>query len=100
MCGKDLSWSNSWRADPRERDPTLEQGKSVKSPPPGEGAAEPMWDELTAAPIPAPCTSRGEEVEVSGAKLSPGRKEGQGEGVLLRYGSISHHSTLIWMLTN
>ena len=79
MCGKDLSWSNSWRADPRERDPTLEQGKSVKSPPPGEGAAEPMWDELTAAPIPAPCTSRGEEVEVSGAKLSPGRKEGQGK---------------------
>jgi len=32
---------------------TLEQGKSVRSPPPeGEGAAETTCDELTTAPIP------------------------------------------------
>ena len=53
--GKDLSWRNSWRADPRERDPTLEQGKSVRSPPPEEeGAAETTCDELTTTPIPVP----------------------------------------------
>ena len=53
--GKDLSWSNSWRADPCERDPTLEQGKSVRSPPPEEeGAAETTCDELTTTPIPRP----------------------------------------------
>ena len=54
MHGKDLSWRKSWGADPWERDPTLEQGKSVRSPPPVEGAAETMWDELTATPIPHP----------------------------------------------
>ena len=98
---KDLSWRNSWRADPHERDPMLEQGKSVRSPPPEEeGEVETMWDELTATPIPAPCAAGGEEAEVSGAKLSPGRKEGRGEGVFLRYGSISHHPTPIWLLTN
>ena len=37
----------------RGRDPTLEQGKSVRSPPPEEeGAAETTWDELTATHIP------------------------------------------------
>ena len=79
----------------------LEQGKSVRSPPPEEeGAAETTCDELTRTPIPAPCAAGGEEVEESGAKLSLGRGEGWGERVLLRYGSISHHSTLIWLLTN
>ena len=86
---KDLSWRNSWRADPRGRDPMLEQGKSVRSPPPVEGAAETM------SPFPSPCAAAGEEVEVSGAKLSPGSKDGWGEGVFLRYGSISHYPTLI-----
>ena len=39
--GKDLGWRSSWRADPHERNPMLEQGKSVRSPPPEEeGAAE------------------------------------------------------------
>ena len=93
---KDLSWRNSWRTDPRERDPMLEQGKSVRSPPheEEEGAAE-TCDELTTTPIPVPCTAVVEEVEESGAKLSLGRREGWGEGVFLRYGSISHHPTLI-----
>ena len=39
----------------------LEQGKSVRSPPSEEeGAAETMWDELTATPVPAPCATAGE----------------------------------------
>jgi len=39
----------------RERDLTLEQGKSVRSlPPEEEGAGETMCDELTTTPIPRP----------------------------------------------
>ena len=86
MRGKDLSWRNSRRADPRGRDPTLEQGKSVRSPPPEEeGAAETTRDELTAAPIPAPGAAGGEEVEASGAELSPGTREGRGRWVFKRW---------------
>ena len=62
----------------------LEQGKSVRSPPPEEeGAAETTCDELTATPVPRPPAplGEGEEVENSGVKLSPGRREGWGEGV-------------------
>ena len=56
MRGKDSCWRSSWRADPHDRDPTLEQGKSVRSPPPKEerAAETMMWDELTATPIPVP----------------------------------------------
>ena len=82
MRGKDLSWRKPWGADPRERDPTLEPGKSARSPPAEEGAAETAWDALTATPIPAPGAAGREEVEVSGAGLSPGGKEGRGQGVL------------------
>ena len=69
----------------------------MRSPlPEEEGVAETTCDELTATLIPRPpALLRGEEVEESGAKLSPGRREGQREGVFLRYGSISHHPTLI-----
>jgi len=43
----------------------LEQGKSVRSPPPEEEeAAETMCDELTASSIPQPfCAALGKEVE-------------------------------------
>ena len=76
---KDLSWRNSWWADPHERDPTLEQGKSVRSPPPEEeGAAETMWDELTATPIPIPlCCWRGGGRGI-GSKAEPRKKGGVG----------------------
>ena len=64
-------------------------------PPEEEGAAETTCDELTQTPIPRPpAPLRGEEVEESGAKLSPGRREGWGEGVL-RFGFISHYPALI-----
>ena len=55
----------------------------MRSPPPEEeGAAETMCDELTTTPIPhPPVLLWGEEVEKSGVKLSPGRREGWGEGV-------------------
>ena len=53
--GKDSCWRSLWRAVSRGRDPMLEQGKSVRSPPPEkEGAAETMCDELTETPIPRP----------------------------------------------
>ncbi|GAB0183943.1 zinc finger and BTB domain-containing protein 5 [Grus japonensis] len=39
----------------RERDPKVEQGKNVRSPPPEEeGVAETMCDQLTITPIPHP----------------------------------------------
>ncbi|CAM9967432.1 unnamed protein product, partial [Bubo scandiacus] len=42
-----------WRTVSCGRDPTLEQGKSVRSPSPEEeGATETMCDELTTTPIP------------------------------------------------
>jgi len=60
-----------------------EQGQSARSPPPEEeGAAETACDELTTTPIPRPpVLLRGEEVENSGVKLSPGRTEGWAKGV-------------------
>jgi len=74
----------------------LEQGKSVRSPPPEEeGAAETMWDELMAAPFPRPpCATWRGEAEKSGVKMSPQRMEGWGEHVL-RFGLISYYPTLI-----
>jgi len=54
-----------WRTVSPERDLTLEQGQSVRSPPPEEeGVAETTCDELTATPIPRPPVPLGgEEVE-------------------------------------
>jgi len=44
-----------WRTVSHERDLTLEQGKSVRSPPSEEeGVAEKTCDELTITPIPCP----------------------------------------------
>jgi len=48
-----------------------------------------MCDELAAIPhSPCSCAAQGEEVENSGVKLSPGRREGWGKGVL-RFSFIS-----------
>jgi len=60
-----------------ERDLTLKQGKSVRSPPPEEeGAAETTCDELTITPIPCPPAPLGGRRErKSGMKLSLGRGE-------------------------
>ena len=81
---------------PVRRDLTLEQGQSVRSrPPEEEGAAQTMCDELTVTPIPhlpVPLgVGGGREM---GVKLTLGRREGSGEGVL-RSGFISHYPTLI-----
>ena len=58
----------------------LEQGKSVRSPPPEEeGAAETTCDELTQTPIPRPpVLLRGEELERIRSKVKPGKKGGVG----------------------
>ena len=62
-------------------------------PPEEEGEAEKTC-EVTVTPIPhAPESLEGGSREM-GLKLSPGRREGWGEGVL-RYSFISHYPTLI-----
>jgi len=72
-----------------------EQGKSVRSPPPEEeGATETACDGLTIIPIPCPPELLGGGGREMGMNLSPGRREGWGEGVL-RPGFISHYPTLI-----
>jgi len=58
--GRDPCWRSSWRTVSHGRDPTLEQGQSVRSPPPGkEGAAETKCDELTAITTPCPQATLG-----------------------------------------
>jgi len=53
-----------------------------------------MCDELTVTPIPCPLRRSGGGGRETGVKLSTGRREEWGEGVL-RSGFISHHPTLI-----
>jgi len=73
----------------------LEQGQSVRSPPPKEeGAAETTCDELTTAPIPRPPAPLRGRWERNGSEAEPGKKGRVGEGVL-RSGFISHYPTLI-----
>jgi len=61
----------------------VEQGKSVRSPPPEEEeVAETMCDELTPTPIPHPPTPLGGRRERNGSEVEPGNKGGWGEGVL------------------
>jgi len=74
----------------------LEQEKSVRSPPPEqEGVTEAICAELTLTPISlSHCPFQGGGVRETGLKLSLGRREGWGEGVL-RSGFISHYPTLI-----
>jgi len=80
---------------PMRWDLTLELGKSVRSPPPEEqGAAETTCDELTITPILRPPARSGGGGRKMGVKLSLGRKERLGKGVL-RSGFISHYPTLI-----
>jgi len=70
----------------------LEQGQSVRSPPPEEEeAAETRCDELTATPIPCSPALLGGRSERNRSEVEP-RKKG---GVVLRFGFISHYPTLI-----
>jgi len=69
----------------------------VRIPPPeGQRVAETMCDELTVMPIPHPpvLLGEGEGGRETGVKLSPGRREGWGEGVL-RFRFFYHYPTLI-----
>ena len=75
----------------------LEQRQGVRSlPPEGQGVTEMMCDELTVTPIPCPPAplKEGGGGRETGVKLSPGRREGWGEGVI-RSSFISHYPTLI-----
>ena len=68
----------------------------VRSPAPEEeGVAETMCDELIVTPIPhPPVLLVGRRQRKSGVKLSLGRREGWGEGVL-RFGFTSQYPVLI-----
>jgi len=73
----------------------LEQGQSVRSPPPeGQGAAETTCNELTITSIPHPPVPLRGRRERNGSEVEPGKKGGVGEGVL-RSGFISYYPTLI-----
>jgi len=68
-----------WRTVSHERDLTLEQGQSVRSPPPEEeGAAEATCDGRTATPIPRPPALLGGRRERNGSEAEPGKKGGVG----------------------
>ena len=57
----------------------LEQGKSVRSPPPEEeGAAETMCGELIATPIPCPPVPLQGGGREFGSEVEPGKKGGVG----------------------
>jgi len=71
---------------------TLEQGQSVRSPPPvGQGAAETVCD---VTPIPCPPVPLRGRMERNGIEAEPRKKGRVGEGVL-RSGFISHYPILI-----
>ena len=79
-----VCWQDVW---PHGRDPTLEQ-KSVR-----RKVQQRQRDELTATPAPCPLRcAGGEEVEKSGVKMSPEKREGWGEGVfqICSYFSLSY----------
>jgi len=79
---------------------TLEQGQRVRSPPPEEeGAAGTTCDELTTTPFPITLRRLGGGGRESGVKLSLGRRERWGEGVL-RSGFISQCPALVCLVIN
>jgi len=68
-----------WRTVSHEKDLTLEQGQSVRSPPPEEeGAAETACDELAVNLIPRPPAPLGGRRETHGTEAEPGKKGGVG----------------------
>jgi len=68
-----------WRTVSCERDPTLEHGKSVRSPPSEEeGAAETTCDELTVTPILRPPVLLERRRERNGSEVEPQKKGGVG----------------------
>jgi len=74
----------------------LEQGQSVRSPPPEEeGAAETTCDELTVTPIPHPPALLGGRRERNGSKAEPGKKGGVGGKVFYDLDLFSHYCALI-----
>ena len=75
----------------------LEQGKSVRSPPPVEGAAKTTWDELTAIPIPVPLCCCGGGGRGIWSKAEPGKKGGVGGRCVfkIRFYFSSSYSDLI-----
>lgn len=95
--GKDSHWKILWGTFSCGRGPTLEHGRSVRSPPHVEkGAAEAACDELTTALIPhhpALLGEGGQGREIV-SKVPSGKKRG-GEVVFVRLGFTYFNLTVI-----
>ena len=65
----------------------------------GGSGRDSVWWSDHSPHSPPTCVAQGEEGENSGVKLSPGRREGWGEGVL-RFGFIFYYPTLTWLVVN
>ena len=66
-----------------------------ESSPEEEGAAETTCGELTTTPVPRPPAPLRGRRERNGIEAEPGNKGGVGGKVFIRFGFISHYSTLI-----
>lgn len=85
-CGMDSLWSSSQRTVSHGSEPMLEQGKSVRSLPPEEGAADTTCNELTSicatpssTPVTPQCDWGGRNMQFQ-SKIKPKMREGWGEG--------------------
>jgi len=83
------------------KDPTLEWGQSVRSPPPEEeGVTETACDELTVTPIPRPPALLEGRRERNRSEPEPG-EEGRGGGKVFEdLFLFSHSPTLISLVMN
>ena len=95
--GKDLCWRSLSRTVSSERNLHAGAGAECKESWGTRSGRDNVWWTDHNPHSLSPCAARGEEVGEIGVKLSPGRREGWGEGVL-RSGFISHYPTLIWLL--
>jgi len=81
--GRTHTGGSLWRTVSCVKDPMLEQGQSVRSPPPkGQGVAETACDELTLTPIPRPPAPLGGRRERNGSEVEPRKKGGVGGSCL------------------
>ena len=95
-CGRDPRWGSLWRTVGRGRDPTLEQGKGVRR---KEQKRQHVmnWPQ-PAFHVPLHCLGGGGREFRS--EVKPTKKGGVGGEVFLRFGFISHYSTLMWLVIN
>lgn len=100
--GKDsFHWRSLWTTVFHERDTTLEQGKSMRSPLPEEKGGENLWWTFhnPKCPFPVPLHCWQERDRQCGNKTKP-RKKGGGKMGEWFSDFIAHYYTLIWKVIN